>query len=554
MNVGELQWKLSLWAEQVKNHKFFDLYHLLYDLDWLRLAHDSVAQNAGSKTAGCDGINVRDFDEDLEDNLQRLREELKSETFEPYPVRRVHIPKANGKLRPLGIPSIRDRIVQEALRMILEPIYEADFSQYSYGFRPNRCTWDAIRAITWSTTERKKFFWVVEGDLTSYFDTINHRRLVKIIRRRIKDEKLIRFIWNFLQAGVMEGKLFKDTEHGTPQGGIVSPLLANIYLNELDQYMQRYTGLPTKEKTERRGEGKTNVAYVRYADDFVVLCNGTKGQAEEIKEELYQFLNDELRLTLSREKTKVTHLNDGFRFLGFQLTRCIGESGRMVTKITIPHEAMATFRHKIAAATARSTIQDSANAKILALNRFISGWCRYYQYTGRASTQFDELGHFTFQRMADWLRWKFELTRPAVMRRFYVHGKNTFATEQGYRFILPSEFHTQRYKKYFLKPNPYTVREKITREDLPQESFWTGYERRQGMTDLRVIVLERDGYVCQVCGVTLIPHTAHVDHIKPVRRFKRPVDANTAENLWVLCEQCHRRKTELDREMESPVR
>src|SRR5215470_12322554 len=155
MNVGEMQRKLSLWAEQHKEHHFFDLYHLLYDKEWLRLAHDHVKQNAGSKTAGCDGITMKDFDEHLEDHLQQLAQDLKAQAFEPYPVRRVYIPKANGKVRPLGILSIRDRIVQEALRMVLEPIYEADFSQYSFGFRPNRCTMDAIKCIQWSSTEHK---------------------------------------------------------------------------------------------------------------------------------------------------------------------------------------------------------------------------------------------------------------------------------------------------------------------------------------------------------------------------------------------------------------
>jgi group II intron reverse transcriptase/maturase len=207
-------------------------------VDWLRLAHDYVAQNAGSITAGCDGINMSLFDENLERNLQQLAEELKSGTFEPFPVRRVYIPKTNGRFRPLGIPSIRDRIVQEALRMVLEPIYEARFSQYSFGFRPNRCTMDAIRCILWSTQESKRFFWIVEGDIASYFDTINHRKLLKVLRRRIDDKRLLELVWRFLRAGVMEGKLFRDTKRGTPQGGIISPLLANIYLNELDEYMR----------------------------------------------------------------------------------------------------------------------------------------------------------------------------------------------------------------------------------------------------------------------------------------------------------------------------
>lgn len=170
MNVGEMQRKLSMWAAQEKSHRFYDLYHLLYDREWLRLAHDHVAHNAGSMTAGGDGVTMALFDEHLEGNLHQLAQELQSETFEPYPVRRVYILKSQGRYRPLGIPSIRDRIVQEALRMVLEPIYEADFRPYSFGFRPNRSTMDAMKGVLWSTTERKKFFWVIEGDISSYLD------------------------------------------------------------------------------------------------------------------------------------------------------------------------------------------------------------------------------------------------------------------------------------------------------------------------------------------------------------------------------------------------
>src|SRR5579871_3759382 len=147
MNIGEMQRKLSQWAEEDKGRKFYGLFDLICDLDWLRLAHAYVAQNAGSKTAGCDGLNMAAFEENLEGNLQCIHEDLKSGKFEACPVRRVYIPKAGGKVRPLGIPSIRDRIVQEAVRMVLEPIYEAGFSQFSFGFRPNRRTMDAIRHL-----------------------------------------------------------------------------------------------------------------------------------------------------------------------------------------------------------------------------------------------------------------------------------------------------------------------------------------------------------------------------------------------------------------------
>lgn len=547
MNIGEMQRKLSLWAEQNNHHRFFDLFHLIYDKDWLRLAHDYVKENADSITAGSDGINMKAFDEKLEINLQRLAQELKSGAFQPQPVRRVNIPKSNGKVRPLGIPSIRDRIVQEALRMILEPIYEADFSPYSFGFRPNRCTMDAIKCITWSAQEGKKYFWIIEGDISSYFDTINHRRLIKMLRRRIKDEKLIRLIWKFLRAGVMEGRLFRDTKSGTPQGGIISPLLANIYLNELDKYMQQYTGLSYKEKTARRKRGQSNFVYIRYADDFVVLCNGKRGQAEQLKEELHTFLKEKLRLDLSKEKTRITHLNDGFNFLGFKVERSQAASG-MKTKVLIPKEAVVKLRRKIKVATDRATHRDSINCKILALNRIISGWCRYYQYTSKANTVFNRIGHETFWSMAHWIGRKYRLSIPEVMKR-YRQGSSLEAN--GRRLKMAAEYPTLTYKKRFLKANPYTRQEVILREEQPQQKNWTGYETRPGMADLKLIILKRDEYACQMCDKAVTAHTSQIDHIKPVRRFKRPVDANSSTNLWTLCIACHKQKTKLERQMES---
>lgn len=268
MNIGEMQRKLSLWAEQDAERTFYDLYKLISRRDWLLLAHDHVAQNAGSITAGCDGITMKDFDQNLEGNLEAICKDLQAGAFEPYPVRRVYIPKSKGRYRPLGIQSMRDRIVQEALRMVLEPIYEADFSPSSFGFRPNRCTMDAIKCSRLSVQENKKFFWIIEGDLASYFDTIHHGKLKKLLQRRVKDEKVIQLIWKFLRAGVMEKKLFRDIYMRVPQGGIISPLLSNIYLHELDKYMERYTGLSRNEKTQRRRKGQANFVYVRYIGKY----------------------------------------------------------------------------------------------------------------------------------------------------------------------------------------------------------------------------------------------------------------------------------------------
>jgi RNA-directed DNA polymerase len=245
MNVGDMQRKLARWAVQRledQNEGLFasrndlrlhDLYHLLYDVEWLQWAYERVASNQGSRSAGCDGLTIATFQQNLGDRLQELAEDLKTLRFQPHPVRRVYIPKANGKLRPLGIPSIRDRMVQEALRMVLEPIFEVEFYRCSFGFRPNRSTMDALARIASSMTASQRYYWAIEGDIRSYFDTINHEHLMTLLRRRIRDDKLLALVWRFLKAGVMEGKLFKATDQGTPQGGIISPLLANVYLHEL---------------------------------------------------------------------------------------------------------------------------------------------------------------------------------------------------------------------------------------------------------------------------------------------------------------------------------
>ena len=555
MNVGELQRKLSRWAEQDPGRKFYGLLKLISQVEWLRLARDHVAQNRGSVTAGCDGITLQAFDEGLESNLQKLSIELRSGTFEPHPVRRVMLRqrKADGRVkhRPLGIPSIRDRIVQEAIRMALEPIYEADFSQDSFGFRPNRSTMDAIKRVYGVAQHTQKYFWAIEGDIASCFDTIYHRRLIKLLRRRVKDKKLIRLIQAFLRAGVMEGKLFRDTKQGTPQGGILSPLLANVYLHELDQYMEaNYTTLTAYQRSKRRKEGLANFVYARYADDFVVMTNGTRAQAEALKEDLYRFLKAKLRLKLSKEKTKVTHVNDGFNFLGYRIVRRRSGRGQLVTHLAIPNEAWQKIRHKIKAATSPGTHRDSAATKIIALNRIVQGWCQYYRFTSHATAEFRALNDFLFWRMAHWLGRKYKLRMPEVMRRF--RKGNTFHVAK-HELNLPTSVKTERYRKPCKKPNPYTAENQpvLNREEVFCLPKWTGTEERPGRADLRWQVLERDGYRCQISGRRVTPRAAHVDHIKPRSNFLRPDEADRLENLQTLHVEVHQEKTQLERQMES---
>lgn len=489
------------------------------------------------------------FDQELEQNLLGLSIELKQGIFEPQPVRRVMIPKRKGQWRPLGIPAIRDRIVQEALRMVMEPIYEADFCQDSFGFRPGRCTMDAVKRIYCVMRNSQKYFWAIEGDIASYFDTVHHRKLMKLLKRRIKDKKVLDLIWKFLKAGVMERKLFKPTERGVPQGGVLSPLLANIYLHELDKYMEeKYTGLSQYERVKRRRQGKANFIYARYADDFVVMANGTRKQAEAMKEELYLFLRQKLRLRLSKEKTEVTHLNNGFTFLGIRIHRKRGGRGKKVTGLLIPDEALARVRAKIIRATDRSTHADSVKTKIIALNRIIEGWCQYYRYTGKATTQFSKLEYVVFWQMAHWLGRKFRISMPEVMRRY--RRDNTFAVGTYY-LKQATSIKTRRYRKPCKKPNPYTTGEpKLERETL-DVSNWTGQEDRPGRADLRELVLKRDEYTCQLSGRHLTKETAQVDHIKPYRKFKRAANANRLDNLQTIHADLHKQKTKSEQQMES---
>src|SRR5215475_13683258 len=269
VDVSEMQKKLSLWATENPSEQYRELYHLLWEEIWLRVAAHKVLSNKGSGTAGVDRQTKSNFLADYDGNIRRLQGALKAKDFEPMPVMRVYIPKPNSaKKMPLGIPTLKDRIVQETRRMILEPIWEADFSRHSYGFRPKRSTYDAIAYLGSRLTGNGKIFqWIIEDDIASYFDTIPHRRLMKAVKQRVADRDIRDLLWKFLRAGVMYRKEVHETVSGTSQGGIVSPLLANIYLHELDRYMEsKYLDLSSRARTWRRQKGKANYLYVRYAD------------------------------------------------------------------------------------------------------------------------------------------------------------------------------------------------------------------------------------------------------------------------------------------------
>ena len=406
-DITRIQEYFAQKAKAVPTHRFKDLYSLVWKRSFLEAALDRVLANRGSRSAGVDGTTASAF----RDPKYRakfvgdLSEELKTRTFKPSPGRRVYIPKANGKKRPLGILTIKDRVVQMVLKMLLEPIFESDFLDCSYGFRPGRRTMDCLMPIWRHVTSTSKHYWAVEGDIKSYFDTINHSILVGLLKKRIADQEVLALIETFLKAGVMEGGLFQRTELGAQQGGILSPLLSNVYLHQFDLWWWKtYGSLSRYEKRKRRRQGLGQPILIRYADDWLLLWSGDKAGAEALKEEARTFLEQELKLELSESKTLVTHVDDGYTFLGFDIRRYQGTRGKPVVLIKPSQKSIDRLKSKVKALTDRSTTCLPAWQLVKQLNPILMGWSAYYQYVN-ASTAFHKLDWWVLNRASRWA-WK----------------------------------------------------------------------------------------------------------------------------------------------------
>lgn len=338
------------------------LYKNLYNPEFYLQAYQNIYANQGNMTPGVDGKTI---DAMSIERIERLIAALKDESYHPHPSRRTYIPKKNGKMRPLGIPSVDDKLIQEVVRMILGAIYEGSFEDTSHGFRPNKSCHTALRQIQNRFTRCK---WFVEGDIKGFFDHIDHEVMIQTLQKRIADERFLRLIRKFLRAGYMESTQLHATYSGTPQGGIISPILANIYLDQLDKYMKEYKQAFAKGKkrevlksytrlSDRRhgllgrleksqGEERVQLLaelkaldqahksmprsnamdenfrrlqYTRYADDFLVGIIGSKADAEQAKADIGAFIRERLKLELSEDKTLVTNATDKARFLGFDI-------------------------------------------------------------------------------------------------------------------------------------------------------------------------------------------------------------------------------------------
>ena len=348
---------------QSSDYKYERLYRYLFSEEMFAVAYQRIYAKQGNMTPGTDGKTI---DEMSLERIERLIVSLKDESYQPHPARRVYIPKKNGKKRPLGIPSFEDKLVQEVVRLLLEAIYEGHFEGTSHGFRPHRSCHTALGMIQKSFAGAK---WFIEGDIKGFFDNIDHNVLISILRERISDERFLRLIRKFLNAGYVEDWKYNKTYSGTPQGGLISPMLANIYLDKFDKYIMEYAAkfrkgdrrsinpeywrLNNKKNWLKKKLQKTSdeqirksylyeiaqlskqmlstphkdamdadfrrMQYVRYADDFLISVIGSKSECETIKADITQFMREQLKLELSDEKTLITHAQDKAKFLGYEI-------------------------------------------------------------------------------------------------------------------------------------------------------------------------------------------------------------------------------------------
>jgi len=384
--------------------QFDDVYNLVCDPAFLVVAWNRVSRNKGARSAGIDGVAPRSIGFGAGRFLEGLREDLKARRFVPVPVREKLIPKANGKLRRLGIPTVADRVVQASLKLVLEPIFEADFKPCSYGFRPRRRAQDAIAEIHFFTS--RKYEWVFEADITACFDEIDHTALMGRVRGRIGDKRVLGLVKAFLRAGILsEEGLDRRTITGTPQGGILSPLLANIALSVLDEHFTRKWEAhgPVWTRTKRRRSGVAIHRIVRYADDFVVMVAGTRDDTEALWTEVAAVLAP-MGLRLSDEKTRVCHIDEGFDFLGFRIQRRSwrGRPGKRAVYTYPTKKALASVMAKVRTLTRRHKHRTLAGL-LHALNSVLRGWCNYFRY-GVSARTFSYLDHYTFWRVIGWLR------------------------------------------------------------------------------------------------------------------------------------------------------
>jgi len=659
--ITRTQSKLAFRSRQSKN--FHQLRSLFLTKRLIDVAIENVLGNAGAKTPGIDGMTKKDLkaESDKIKFRNEIYEALKQKSYKPSPVRRVYIPKPNGKRRPLGIPTIKDRVVQEMLKLVLEPIYETQFYAHSYGFRPYRCTHHAaVRIHDLTKSFRGRYRWIIEGDISKCFDKIPHDILMRIIGRRIKDGFILRVIKDQLKAGIMEKEQFYISEKGTPQGGIASPLLANIYLHELDMFIanryeyrsvteQKYHKISTRyfgsmpgnatkvlqllwdgremtlaeianahgkvpstyhgtvkmlkengliakvESTKGNikllkitSKGKTEYHkariserirneiipchMIRYADDFVVMVK-TEDDAVKLRDEIETFLNEKMRLKLSREKTRITHTNEGFDFLGFQI-KTYPNYRKGACLIRPANDKIKNFKRKIKAMSKVSWKSGRNASDIGDFNLLIRSWGNYYRRVSSSAT-FRDIDYYIWHRVfrdtfkvykatgmdsrrkhyrKNYIPYRMDIRPGNRWRRGKNFGKWADRKKTAAHIIMRMSFMPIEYVNLHPQLNPFFDKERERMDedkrlkkilhDAKQLLPDYNYEYGADWLNVRLEALRRYNGRCAVCQkilrtirfgkARLIGH-----HIIALKVHKKSDEANLLENVIPLCPKCH---------------
>lgn len=573
-----------------KNHDevFTRLYRYLLRPDIYYVVYQHLYSNKGAGTKGVTDDTADGFSEIY---IENIIEALKNEMYQPKPVRRTYIKKSNGKMRPLGLPVFTDKLIQEAIRMILEAIYEPIFSDYSHGFRPARSCHTALAQIKKEFTGAR---WFIEGDIKGCFDNINHAVLVEIINQKIKDARFLKLIRSFLKAGYMEDWKYHKTYSGCPQGGIISPILANIYLNELDRHVMkikkefdvatkaRYTPEYTKlvglrqrlhnkiknsngiEREKLIEEYKSATAqmlklpakqcddkkikYVRYADDFLIAVNGNRQDCEKIKQELIEFISTTLKMELSQEKTLITHSNTPARFLGYDVRvrrdQQIKPKGKFKTRsMNNKVELSIPFKDKIEKFLFSNGIvkQRSDNGKLepihrpQLLNRTDLEIVTIYNaelrgicnYYGLASN-FNKLIYFNYLMEYSCLKTLAGKHRSKVSKIRAMYKDGTG------KWAIPYETKTGIKKMYFA--NYADCKGKKFTDIVPQTA-------KNYSHDVTTLESRLKAKICEVCGCTEsdryeIHHVNKVKNLKGKSEWEKIMIAKRRKTI-VVCHKCH---------------
>ena len=576
------------------SYKFERLYRLLFNEELFYVAYQKIASNGGSTTKGSDG---RSIDEMSLARIETLIASLKDESYQPHPSRRVHIPKKNGKTRPLGIPAFEDKLVQEVVRMILEAIYEGHFETTSHGFRPKRSCHTALLHIQKTFSGAK---WFIEGDIKGFFDNIDHDVLVGILRERISDDRFIRLIRKFLKAGYVEDWTFHNTYSGTPQGGIVSPILANIYLDKLDKYVKEYIRhfdmgtkrRPGKESNDLANERKRTVRklkkikdgtekaalvarlkaieqeraafpsgdemdgsyrrlkYIRYADDFILGVIGSKEDALRIKEDIKSFLSESLALELSEEKTLITHTGKSAKFLGYEITVTRDNHQRRDVRGCLRRTYGKRVRLNVSMATLRDKLLEYGAMEIK-LRNGKEVWkpkCR----SGLIFNDDLEILDRYNRETVGFCNYYLIANNCVVLHNFrYIMEYSMYKTFAGkYRSTVRKINKKYRYNKLF------TVKYEQKGAIKSRTFYKTSFKRRttafNGSCDIepysiadvsRTNLTDRlKAEKCELCGATgklIMHHVRNLKDLKGKESWKRLMSARKRKTI-ALCPSCHR--------------